>query len=182
VIKLGFLRETPNGNLLSIFYFVFHQHAIGFAKMQYKSYSYKRDGQLKFTFVSIGKQRIVKAVIFTSTEYQSIMNLGFGDLMPDGTIDDAIDSNNGDMTTVLATVIQIMRTFMFENPRHSLFFKGSTPQRTLVYERIIKTYYETFSLEFNITALVQDEIGYRERSITENPETNVFAFLVKKIN
>lgn len=149
--------------------------------MKYGTYLYNREGQLVYSFISSGKRNILKTVIFTPTEYEDIVNLGFGDLMPDGTVDDVTQSNNGDMAIVLATVIEIVRTFITEHPRNTIFFKGSTPQRTRFYQRIIKNYYKEFASEFIIIALIQERGGYQALLFNENVTANIFAFLVKKI-
>jgi hypothetical protein len=43
--------------------------------------------------------------------------MGFGDRLPDGSIDDTANSNNGDIVKVLATVIAVLkdlaRSFLF---------------------------------------------------------------------
>jgi hypothetical protein len=51
--------------------------------MQLNSYPFVTQGGL-YTFTSIGKKRIVKQVRFKPTGIRNIFNLGFGDLMPDG--------------------------------------------------------------------------------------------------
>jgi len=38
--------------------------------------------------------------------------MGFGDLQPDGSIDDKANSNNGDMIKVLATMVQVLGDFV----------------------------------------------------------------------
>ena len=115
--------------------------------MKYGTYSYNREGQTVYSFISSGKRNILK----------------------------------GDMAIVLATVIEIVRTFIIEHPGNTIFFRGSTPQRTRVYQRIIKTYYKEFASEFIIIALVQERRGYQALLFNENVTANIFAFLVKRI-
>jgi hypothetical protein len=64
--------------------------------MKDKSYPYDQTQGSRYTFTSVGKKRIVKQVIFTPTGIRNIINMGFGDIMPDGSIDDTANSNNGD--------------------------------------------------------------------------------------
>jgi len=149
--------------------------------MKYGSYSYNRVAQTQYSFISLGKSVIVKSVIFTPTEFGDVLNLGFGDLMPDGFVDDEADSNNGDITLVLATVIEITKTFLIEHPEKTIFFKGSTLRRTRFYQRIIKTYKKEFASEFIIIALIENEKGYQEILFDENISKDIFAFLIKKI-
>ena len=75
--------------------------------MGQQPYPYTRKISFRYTFVSKGKMRIEKSVVFAPTPVKNIFNLGFGDLLNDGTIDDTANSNNGDLIKVLATVIQI---------------------------------------------------------------------------
>jgi hypothetical protein len=76
--------------------------------MTHIPYSYKRPHSERYTFTSIGKKRIEKVVDFVPLGLKNIVNLGFGDLLPDGSVDDTVNSNNGDMAKVLATVIDIL--------------------------------------------------------------------------
>jgi len=57
-------------------------------------------------------------------------------LTPDGSIDDTVKSNNGDILKVLATVVQIARIFISQFPNAEIFFIGSTDERTRLYARI----------------------------------------------
>ncbi len=49
----------------------------------------------RYTFISTGKRPIEKVVEFKFTGWGKIINMGFGDVRPDGTIDDKAISNNG---------------------------------------------------------------------------------------
>jgi hypothetical protein len=51
-------------------------------------------------------------VDFTPTSIKNLYSLSFGDLLPDGSIDDMADSNNGDILRVLSTVVQIIKDFI----------------------------------------------------------------------
>lgn len=109
------------------------------------------------------------------------MNLGFGDLRPDGSIDDKINSNNGDIVQVMATIIEILKDFTKNHPNAIIHFEGSTKERTRLYARILKTYYSTFSKEFHVFAFVEE--NGRDRLLQFDPRVNTeySAFLVKKI-
>lgn len=111
---------------------------------------------------------------------KNIYNLGFSDSLADGKIDDKANSNNGDIIKVLSTVIHIIRDFTEANPEAKIAFKGSTKERTVVYQRIIKTYLNTFKKEFLITAL-QGPVS-RPVETTFDPDYNepYLAFFVKR--
>ena len=149
--------------------------------MEQRSYSYSREEQTRYTFISSGKEEIIKVIAFSTTRYQNILNMGFGDLMPDGNIDDKRNSNNGDMVRVLATVIQILKTFLSNYPEYKIFFKGSTDRRTSFYQRIISIHYNELTLEYKITALIKNENGYIEVNFDKNATISYWAFYVKKI-
>ena len=145
-------------------------------------YQYTRRLSFRYTFVSKGKTRIEKLVVFAPTPVKNIFNLGFGDLLDDGTIDDTANSNNGDLIKVLATVIQILKEFTREYPYAKVVFSGSTPARTALYRRILKAYYPTFSKEFIISALVEAPTGFCEVPFDHSAKEKYLAFFVQRIN
>lgn len=117
--------------------------------MQTQSYSYDRKYLTRYTFISKGKKGVIaKIVEFTRTSAINVLNLGFGDLLPDGSVDDTANSNNGDIVKVLATVISIIEDFTIEYPDIKIVFAGSTARRTELYHRILKMYYLDFKKRF----------------------------------
>lgn len=111
-----------------------------------------------------------------------MFHLSFGDLEDDGSMNVTANSNNGDLIKVLATVIQIVKEFTKEHPRAKIFFAGSTPTRTSLYRRIIKTYYHTFSNEFIISALIELPEGFAERPFDPYPPINIWYFILKELS
>ena len=74
-------------------------------------------------FISKGPRgNIVKKKQFRETIDPSIYNLGFGDKMKDGSIDDTSDSNNGDRDKILATVAEAIYKFTSVYPKRSILF------------------------------------------------------------
>ncbi len=65
-------------------------------------------------------------------------------------IDDKVVSNNGDIIKVLATVISICKNFTHLFPDRIIEFKGSSLQRTKMYNRIMRMYHEFFTADFTI--------------------------------
>ncbi|MEO7490340.1 MAG: hypothetical protein ABIU77_24695 [Ferruginibacter sp.] len=122
-------------------------------KMTKAPYRHSRDGLTRYSFLSTGRRPVKKIVEFTPLHFNNLYNLGFGDLLAGGKIDDKVNSNNGDIIKVLSTVIHIVRDFTEANPEAKIAFKGSSTERTLLYQRILKTYFNTFKKEFLITAL-----------------------------
>ncbi len=121
--------------------------------MDKSSYEYERHTSTRYLFLSTGRRPVEKIVVFTALENKNFYNLGFGDLMGNGEIDDKANTNNGDMTKVLSTIIHIIRDFTENNREAKIAFKGSTKERTTLYQRILSTYINTFTKEFIITAL-----------------------------
>jgi hypothetical protein len=150
--------------------------------MKQASYTYKRKGFERYIFTSVGRSIIIKLVDFSPTRKKDLYTLGFGDLLPDGSLDDTINSNNGDIVKVLATVAQIIRDFTAQFPEIKIVFTGSTKERTKLYARILRMYYEDISKEFVVTAFIYVENSYKEVAFAPQSNQTYFAFFVKRIN
>ena len=138
--------------------------------MSQPPYPYNSRYATRYTFVSRGpKGAILKAVQFTPTSVKNILNLSFGDLQPDGRIDDTIITNNNDIVRVIATVIDVVNEFSSENPGIKIGFTGSSQNRKYMYFRILKMYGETFSKTYVISALIKDPRLTGEQRIIEVP-------------
>jgi hypothetical protein len=150
--------------------------------MAYIPYPYKQIRTRRYFFVSVGKQKIAKVVDFVPLGIKNTVNLAFGDLLPDGSIDDKAVSNNGDITKVLATVIEILRQFTESEPGTTIHFEGSTGYRTKLYTRILKNYYPLFSKEFNVVGIVK--LNNEKKLVLFDVKSDVeyLAFLIKRIN
>ncbi|ANI89293.1 hypothetical protein A9P82_08315 [Arachidicoccus ginsenosidimutans] len=131
--------------------------------------------------ISKGKKHIGKIVEFTPTSVAGLYNLGFGDLLPDGSVDDSVNSNNGDIIKVLATVVHILKEFTRLRPYGKVVFTGSTPERLVLYRRILKTYYVEFSEEFIITGFILEKGHYKEVIFEPKSETEYLAFFIRRI-
>ncbi len=68
---------------------------------------------LNYTFDSISEHKIIaKAIQFKPFSDNALFfNLGLGDVLFDGTLDDSTISNNHDMNRIMATVFQAILTF-----------------------------------------------------------------------
>lgn len=111
-----------------------------------------------------------------------MVNLGFGDLSPDNSIDDKIKSNNGDIVKVLATVVDILRHYTSQHPRAEIFFKGSTEERTKLYSQILRRHYSMFSREFEIAGVLDTKNNMDVFPFDPGFEQDYFAFLIKRIS
>ena len=100
--------------------------------MNREPYLYNKEFSTRYRFFSTGKKPVEKIVEFTPLAIENIYNLGFGDLLPDGSIDDKANSNNGDIIKVLSTVIYIIKDFTEENPKYKNA-SGYIPERIFYY-------------------------------------------------
>jgi hypothetical protein len=148
--------------------------------MKNETYPYYNTQASWYTFTSTGKRSIAKQVVFTYTGIRNIVNMGFGDLLPDGSIDDRANSNNGDIVKVLATIVRILIDSTEKFPHTEIFFAGSTQERTRLYTRILGTYYTDFNKEFNINGLLKKGHEYIEVESTLGSGLKFMGFIVKR--
>jgi hypothetical protein len=106
-----------------------------------------------YSFVSVSKQKTIQKIIFFTLSDQDVYNMALVDLLESGELSDTSVSDNQDMETVLATVIQILSDFLKQNPDAAVTFKGSTPERTRLYRIIISKYLAEINLIFNVDGL-----------------------------
>jgi hypothetical protein len=145
-------------------------------------YSYRQPTSRRYIFTSIGAKRIDKIVDFVPLKAKNVVNLGFGDLMPDGSVNDMANSNNGDIIKVLATIVAILKQFTYTYPKIMVFFAGSTKDRTRLYTRILKVYFLSFTKEFVVYGIVGSEND--NRAILFNPKLDIeyLGFLIQRID
>lgn len=136
----------------------------------------------RYTFISTGKRPIEKVVEFKFTGWGKIINMGFGDVRPDGTIDDKAISNNGDLVMVLGTTIAILKEFTSKFPDAEIFFIGSTQIRTRLYARIIRNYSREFAREFIISVLIKEGEGFVEIPFEAKTQIPYIGFLIRRIS
>lgn len=150
--------------------------------MNLSSYPFSLTAATRYIFISEGKQNIEKAVEFTQLKISTTYNIAFGDTLPDGSIDDMANSNNDDIVKVLATVVKIMEDFLDRFPESTVFFAGSTQERTMLYRRIIKTYYSLFKEKFEIDGVIISEEELRQVAFEPTKNINYNAFLIGRIS
>jgi hypothetical protein len=143
-------------------------------------YAYRRLRSRRYVFTSEGKKNIPKVVDFIPLGVGNILNLGFGDLLPDGTIDDQVHSNNGDIIKVLATVVDILKDYTARYPKAVIYFRGSTDDRTRLYTRILRSYYQLFSEDFILMAIIGDKSSNETVLFDPHKHDKYLAFLVKR--
>ena len=149
--------------------------------MNLSSYPFSLTEATRYTFISKGKRDIQKVVEFLpGRPLKNFFNLAFGDLLPDDSIDDMANSNNGDIVKVLTTVVRILEDFTLKYPQANIFFAGSTEERTILYKRIIKRYYSTFKERFGINVIVMLNEQIKQIEFEQLGEMELVGFLIKK--
>lgn len=115
---------------------------------------------LLFEFQSVSDLRVIEKVIVYSPfeEDSSIYNLALGDILRNGEVSDLTVSNNSDLEKVISTVVQTLFRFFEKYSESSVYFKGSTPQRTRLYRIIISKEIEEAKKIFNIFGIIDTKI------------------------
>lgn len=134
---------------------------------------------LEFKFISEGpKGEIQKVVQFIETADATIYNLAFGDLTPDGEVDDHIKNDNKDRNKILATVAATVYEFTAHYPEKFVFFTGSTPERTRLYRMALATNLEELNGDFEIYGVILTKGLYYVAPFVKGEA--FFGFLIKR--
>jgi hypothetical protein len=111
-----------------------------------------------YEFYSIGPRGAIRKIVQFRLLHDNIYNLGFGDFNEElNAIDDSIVSNNGDMRTVLATIVVIVQNFFSVHLDSGIFLTGSNEVRTRLYQIAISTNFEELRNHFEIFGFDGDE-------------------------
>ena len=83
----------------------------------------------KYLFVSSGKKDVIKAVEYQYVQPHNgdhLYNLAFGDFdLETASLDDQINTNNGDHYAVFNTVLSTIPSFFENNPRATMMVQGN---------------------------------------------------------
>ncbi len=126
----------------------------------------KESGTLLFTFLSVSDELIIpKAVAYVPIERDSskYYNFGFGDLVIDPstnefTIDDKVESNNGDVKKVFYTVVSTLDVFFDLHPDSTVYIEGSTRQRMDVYQGLIRRHWKEIEPIYDVLGFRDDQL------------------------
>lgn len=134
---------------------------------------------LEFTFLSNGPKGEIEIVVqFNATENPVIYNLAFGNLLPNGGVDDTIKNDNKDRNKVLATVAAAVYEFTSKYPEKLIFFTGSTPERTRLYRMALTNNFNLLDLDFEIFGVVVEAESYYVEQLLKGKD--YFGFMVKR--
>ena len=139
-------------------------HSVGLE--EYKDYLNYVDILDSCKFYSSGKSGDFELRMLITREKGSLevkdLNLGFGVWNNDTKdIDDEIETKNGDMQQILATVANRALEFLSRYPEAEIFAKGSTASRTRLYQMEIAKIIDEVPDGLRIEGLVSnDDIGF----------------------
>ena len=123
----------------------------------------------------VKKGIILKVVVFDEIDTNTY-NLGFGDYnFENEIIDDKVNSKNGDMEKIMATLVAIINDFSVKNKNCQIFLSGSDSIRTRFYQMAILKFYDEFSAAYEIKGTID---GFSE-SFQKNKKYE--SFLIRKM-
>ncbi|MDR6809504.1 hypothetical protein J2Y45_006639 [Dyadobacter sp. BE34] len=126
--------------------------------MKEKFYPFRvSEDYLSYYFESRSEERTIHKAIELVKIDENTYNLALGDLGDDGSLNDSVVSNNGDMHKVLATVSQIIVTFFGMYRDRRIYFTGSSPSRTRLYRLILSREQANWSEIFEIKGILKGE-------------------------
>ena len=143
---------------------------------QYATYNY--DGNLentRFQFQSVGRRGVFEKVVYFTVLTEDIHNLSLVDYHTvTKEYNDMSITDNGDMPEILATVVAIIHKFLYAHPDQKIYFRGSTPARTRLYQIAISKVYERDSSDLSVKGNLNDDW------VPFEPNLNFQGFLVEK--
>lgn len=145
---------------------------------KYESISESKDS-LEYEFVSMGPNGVFKKIVqFTQTINHEIYNLGFGDKLENGEIDDLVRNDNRDRNKILATIAATVYEFTSVYSDKYVFFSGSTPERTRLYRMALSKNLKELQEDFEIFGVNSSGQEY----VTEifRKGENYAGFLIKR--
>jgi hypothetical protein len=105
-----------------------------------------------FSFQSIGKNGMVKKMIYFSPNGEDMFNLTLVDIDPKtGKENDKSRTNNGDLPAIMATVVTAMLLFLETYPDKMIYFKGNSKEREKLYQIQTNIFYP--ALQEKLTVL-----------------------------
>jgi len=129
----------------------------------------------RFQFQSIGKRGIFEKIISLTPLSANIYNLALLDYnLNTQEHSDILITDNGDMPKVLVTVMAVVKNYLNIHADKKIYFEGSTPARTRLYQISIGKVYESLKFDFNIYGLENGSWYNFE------PNINFEGFLIEK--
>lgn len=145
--------------------------------MDEKAYPFQQSRiDYRYTFLSKSSKKEIKKVVIFSKIQENIYNLALLDELENGQLSDITESKNEDLTTIMATIIQIIHNFLSKNSENFVVFRGSDERRQRLYRIVISRDISKILKEFEVYGGIGDDsIHFYE------PNKNYDYFLIKKI-
>lgn len=146
--------------------------------MNEKGYPFEigSDGLIyQFESVSANK-KIVKTVSFERLGSTNIFNVALLDPIGNGKLSDQVESRNGDLQVVLATVFQIVYDFLTKYPDSIVGFRGSDARRHRLYRIAITREQGNLSGQYEIYGITASQTV-----VFFEPNEYYDHYLIKKI-
>jgi len=126
--------------------------------MKKEGYEYLTEGEVFYTFLSVGKKEIPKIVYFQEIE-NKMYNLVLTDVdFLTNSLSDTANSNNGDLPKIMATVVHILFDFLNSNPVACVILEGNTASKQKLYNRLVTNNYEELRSHIHIKVLREKEL------------------------
>lgn len=146
--------------------------------MKEKAYAFQlvRE-QALYEFTSTSTNRtIVKAVLLESSRTaERLFNLALMDADDQGELSDEVESRNGDLKNVLATVFRIIDHFLDRHPNKIISFRGNDERRHRLYRIAITHELQHLTRKFEIYG------GKGNTIFLFEPNTRYEQYYIKKI-
>lgn len=146
--------------------------------MKEKAYAFQlvqEQALYEFTSVSANK-KIVKAVLLESSKTaDKLFNLALMDANDEGVFSDEVESRNGDLKKVLATIFRIIRHFLDRHPNTFIGFRGNDERRHRLYRIAIAHELQHLTTEFEIYG------GKNNAVFLFEPDTAYEQYYIRKI-
>ena len=116
-------------------------------------------GELIYEFESVSSNKTIqKAVLFTPTENKKVFNLALVDIQEDGLFSDQVESNNGDLYTVLATIFAVVDDFLEKRPDCTVGFRGNDQRRQRLYRIVLARELPHISQKFAVYGQIPGDL------------------------
>jgi hypothetical protein len=101
----------------------------------FEHYQAEQIDEFNYCFFSVGVRGKFNIIVRFTKMGENIYNLGFGVVDEEfDWLDDRVELRNGDSQIILATVANVVLSFLDEHPTASVFATGSTTSRTRLYQ------------------------------------------------
>ena len=118
--------------------------------MKKEGYEYLVEGDIFYTFLSVGKKEIPKIIDFQKIK-SKMYNLVLTDVdLQTNSLSDTATSNNGDLPKIMATVVQILFAFLNSNPDSCVILEGNTTRKQKLYNRLVANNYKELNDRIDI--------------------------------